>query len=258
MSLTIRQTLALARRAIVRTIRIPQAWFPALFFPLVLMGILSGSFAAAPGRVAAFPDVAGFLDFVLAGTVLQGILIGATVAGAGFASDIEGGFFDRLVSSPASRVAIVAGRLLATMALAVVQTTIYLAAALIFGARVADGVGGAALLMLFAVLLSAAAGGLGITLALRTGSAEAVQGTFPLFFALMFFSSAFFPRETMSGWFGTVADLNPISYVVEGMRAPMIGSGADHVALGLLAVVGLAVVAIGAASLSFRRRLRAG
>ena len=67
----------------------------------------TGSFGNAPGTIPGFPEVRSFLDFALAGAVLQGILIGGTSAGAAFALDIEGGFFDRLVASPVARTAIV-------------------------------------------------------------------------------------------------------------------------------------------------------
>jgi ABC-2 type transport system permease protein len=97
-----------------------------------------------------------------------------------------------------------------------------------------------------------------VTLALRTGSAEAVQGTFPLFFALLFFSSAFFPRETMTGWFRTVADVNPISYLVEAMRDQVIsGVEARATLIGLGVVLGLAAAAVSGSYLAFRRRLAA-
>ncbi|MFM7125383.1 MAG: ABC transporter permease, partial [Actinomycetota bacterium] len=55
-------------------------------------------------------------------------------------------------------------------------------------------------------------------LAIRSGSAEVVQGAFPLVFVLMFLSSAFFPRHYMHGWYRTVADWNPMSHIVEGMQ----------------------------------------
>jgi ABC-2 type transport system permease protein len=258
-SLTLRQTTALGRRAIRRTFRVPQAWVPSLFFPLVLMAIFSGSFDQAPGRIPGFPEVAGFLDFVIAGVILQAVLIAGTSGGAAFASDIEGGFFDRLVSSPVSRVALIGGRVLANVVQGVAFALVFIGVGVLFGARIAEGLPGLALVLVFTVFLSVAAGGLGITLALRSGSAEAAQGAFPLFFALMFFSSAFFPRETMSGWFKTVADYNPISYVVEGMRVPMVGVGdAGDVLLGLALVIVLAGVSLAATVAALRRRLDTG
>lgn len=257
MTLAAVQTLALARRAVVGTLRTPQALVPGLFFPLVLLAIFTGSFGAAPGAIPGFPPVRGFLDFALAGAVLQGILIGGTTAGAAFALDIEGGFFDRLVASPVSRTAILVGRLAGGVAVAMVQTVLFVAIGVAFGARIEGGAAGVAVLLLLAVLLAVAISGLGIVLALRSGSAEAVQGTFPLFFALLFFSSAFFPRETMSGWFKAVADANPISYLVEAMREQVVSGVDARVTLtGLVVVIALAAASVAACHAAFRRRLR--
>jgi ABC-2 type transport system permease protein len=258
-ALAVRQTAALAQRSLSVTLRQPDAWFPGIFFPLMLLAIFSASFNGAPGRIEGFPPVRSFLDFALAGAVLQGALIGATGAAAGFASDIEAGFLDRLVASPASRAAVLCGRLAGGAGVALAQTAIFVAIAVAFGARAEGGAAGLLLLALTAALVAVAVGGLGIVLALRSGSAEAVQGTFPLYFALIFFSSAFFPREAMSGWFRTVADLNPISHLVEGMRAGMIGGvEGGSGAVGLAIAAGLAVLAVAGSALALRRRLRTG
>jgi ABC-2 type transport system permease protein len=257
-TLALRQTGALAWRSVLGTLRTPQALFPSLFFPLVLMAIFTGSFGNAPGTIPGFPPVRSFLDFALAGAVIQGILIGGTSAGAAFAQDIEGGFFDRLVASPVSRVAILTGRLGGGVALAMTQTVLFVSIGIIFCARIEGGVSGVAILLVLACLMAIAVSGLGVVLALRTGSAEAVQGTFPLFFALLFFSSAFFPRETMTGWFRTVADINPISYLVEAMRGLVIDGVAPRPTLiGLGVVIGLAAAAVTASYVAFRRRLAA-
>ena len=253
----IRQTAALAWRSIVTTIRLPQAWFPALFFPLVLMAIFTASFGGAPGTIPGFPPVRSFLDFAVSGAIIQGVLIGGTSAGAAFATDIEGGFFDRLVASPTSRTSILTGRLGASIALGVGQALLFISVAAIFGARVDGGVLGIFIVVVIATLFAAAVGGLGIFLALRTGSGEAVQGMFPLFFALLFFSSAFFPLDTMVGWYHDVAALNPITYLVESMRLEIIGGATIWTALaGIGIALGLAVITVGASDLALRRRLR--
>ena len=253
----IRQTAALAWRSIVTTIRLPQAWFPALFFPLVLMAIFTASFGGAPGTIPGFPPVRSFLDFAVSGAIIQGVLIGGTSAGAAFATDIEGGFFDRLVASPTSRTSILTGRLGASIALGVGQALLFISVAAIFGARVDGGVLGLLIVVVIATLFAAAVGGLGIFLALRTGSGEAVQGMFPLFFALLFFSSAFFPLDTMVGWYHDVAALNPITYLVESMRLEIIGGATIWTALaGIGIALGLAVITVGASALALRRRLR--
>jgi ABC-2 type transport system permease protein len=257
-TLALRQTGALAWRSVLGTVRTPQALVPSLFFPLILMAIFTGSFGNAPGTIPGFPPVRGFVDFALAGAVIQGILIGGTSAGAAFAQDIEGGFFERLVASPVARIAILTGRLGGGVAVAMVQTVVFLAIGVAFGARVEGGAAGVAILLVLACLMAIAISGLGVTLALRTGSAEAVQGTFPLFFALLFFSSAFFSRETMTGWFRSVADVNPISYLVEAMRDQVIsGVEARPTLIGLGVVLGLATATVTGSYLAFRRRLAA-
>ena len=147
------------------------------------------------------------------------------------------------MASPVSRTAILIGRLAGGVVIAMAQTLLFLAIGIAFGVRVEGGIAGVLVLLVLAALLSVAISGLGVFLALRTGSAEAVQGTFPLFFALLFFSSAFFPRETMSGWFKVVADVNPISYLVEAMRDQVIvGVTPRPTLIGLAVVIGLAAL----------------
>lgn len=258
MTLALRQTWALGRRAVAGTFRFPQAWFPSLFFPLLLMAIFTASFDRGIAFIPGFPKVNGYLDFGISGTVLQGVLIGGVSSGAFFAGDIERGFFDRLVTSPVSRVVLLTNRLVAGIVLAAVQATLFVVIGLAFGARVEGGAAGFVTLIALAGLLAVPIGGLGILLALRTGSAEAVQGAFPLFFALMFFSSAFFPRETMSGWFKAVADVNPISHLVEGMRAQVIeGFRPGAAALSLAIIAGFSILTVGGSAMALRRRLGA-
>lgn len=253
-----RQTIALARRSLAGTFRFPQAWFPPIFFPLVLMAIFTASFDRGIGFIPGFPHVRGFLDFALCGAILQGVLFSGVSTGAFLGSDIERGFFDRLVASPASRFALLGGRIAAGMGIALGMAILFSLIAIAFGARIAGGVPGYLVMLALAALLAVPIGGLGLLLALRTGSAEAVQGMFPLIFSLIFFSSAFFPRETMTGWFRTVADVNPISHVVEGMRAQVI-SGLDLGAAGvsLAIIAALAVVTVGGSVMLLRARLGA-
>jgi len=250
-------TAGLARRSLISIRREPLAWFPSLFFPLMLLAIFTGSFGQAPGRIPGFPPVRGFLDFAVAGSVLQAALLIGTVAGTAMARDIEGGFFDRLILSPVSRLSILLGHLTGAVVLAVALGAFFMAVAVGFGARVDGGLPGALLVLLISALLAIGMGGLGLFLALRTGSSEAVQGAFPLFFILLFFSSAYFPRETMDGWFRTVADVNPISHLVEGMRAEIVeGITTGSALAGIAAGAGLSAVTLAASGMALRRRLR--
>ena len=77
-------------------------------------------------------------------------------------------------------------------------------------------------------------GALGLFAALRTGSGEAIQGLFPLFFVFLFISSMAIPRNLMSvTWFHDAATINPVSYLIEGVRSLIIiGWDGEALALG--------------------------
>jgi ABC-2 type transport system permease protein len=93
---------------------------------------------------------------------------------------------------------------------------------------------------------------------LKTGSSEAVQGSFPLLFIALFFSSAFFPRETMQGAYRAIANANPISYWVEGLRGLVIeGFSAANMAKALLIPVGIGIVSVAIALRALAGRLAA-
>jgi ABC-2 type transport system permease protein len=154
-------------------------------------------------------------------------------------------------------VAIVLGRLGAAAAIAAVQMTWFLALGLIFGAHVVAGVPG--LLVTYAIGILAGVGfaALGVAMALRARSASTVQGIFPLVFVSLFLSSAFFPRRLMTNPFDDIARVNPLSYIADGMRAPIIAELRWTPTLeGLGAAAGLTVVAVALSVMTLRGRLR--
>ena len=99
---------------------------------------------------------------------------------------------------------------------------------------------GALVLLALAVLIAIGFGGIGMIMALRTGSAEAVQGLFPLLFVFFFLSTMNLPSDLIQvGWFRHIAEWNPISFLIDGMRSLVI-TGWDASAL----LEGLAVGAV--------------
>jgi len=249
-------TLALGRRSVVATLRQPATWVPGLVFPLLIAAVNSASLSRTVG-LPGFPEVDSFLQFLLPATVIQGVLFGGISGGADVAADIQGGFFDRLVSSPVARPAILLGRLGGAVVLGLVQAVFFISVFLAFGAPVAGGVGAVAVIVVTAALLAVAIGGFATAVGLRTGSQEAVQNFFPLVFVAMFVSSAFFPATLMQGWFQWVAERNPFSWLVDALRNLVItgfNPGDAAVAIGLAGVMAAAMVALAAAAL--RRRLR--
>lgn len=233
------QTAAMSSRSITAFVRQPALVVPSLVFPLFFAALGASSFGRAidlPG----FPPVQSFLDFALAGTIIQGLLFGSITGATALATDIDNGFFDRLLTTPTSRSSILIGRLAGAMAFGGAQTIVFIAVLLPFGLRIESGVIGMAVMVLGGVLTALAVGALLSIMALRTGSPEAVQGSFPLLFVLLFFSSAFFPRQTMTGVYRRLADANPISYLVEAFRDLTIEALSLGAVIRLIAISGLA------------------
>jgi ABC-2 type transport system permease protein len=230
----------LAGRAVRRIVRQPaQLAFPILF-PLILLGVNASGLAAATS-VPGFP-AASYLDFALAIPFMQGALFAALNGGQDLARDIQGGFLDRLAMTPMSGAALLAGQLGGALFMGVISAVLYLIVGVAFGAGIASGVGGALVLLVLAIAISFAFACFGTFVALRAGTGEAVQGFFPLFFVLLFLSSAFYPRDLIEqDWFRTVATYNPVSYMVEGIRSLVI-SGWDGQALAQ--AFGISLVAI--------------
>ncbi|HEX9258489.1 MAG TPA: ABC transporter permease, partial [Acidimicrobiales bacterium] len=218
----LRQGAALVRRSVVGTLREAHLLAPSLVFPLFFAALSSASFNRAVS-LPGFPEVDSFLDFLLAGTILQGVMFGSVQGATGLATDIEQGFFERLLASPVARTSIVAGRLGSAFVMGAAQALLFTVVFVIFGVTIKSGPVGFVILLLAGGLIALAFGSLMGSVAIRTGSQEAVQGAFPLVFISLFLSSAFFPRETMSGWYRRVADVNPVSHIAEGLRQLVIG-----------------------------------
>lgn len=254
---TFAQTWAMSVRSIQSLIRQPALVVPSLIFPLFFAALGTSAFSRATA-LPGFPEVDSYLDFALAGAIVQGILFGSTTGATALATDIENGFFDRLLASPSTRTGIIVGRMAGGMAYGAFQTVFFVVVLLPFGLTVKGGIAGVIGLMVGAIVFALAVGALMSAMALLTGSSEAVQGAFPLLFIAMFFSSAFFPRETMSGLYGRLADFNPVSYLVEGMRDLVIeGVSASALARAILVPAVLAVVSIALSLAALRRRLAA-
>jgi ABC-2 type transport system permease protein len=251
-----RAVVALARRAVRNSLRRPQFLAPLVIFPSLFLAVNVGGLSHTTA-LSGFPHVHGFLDFQLAGAITQSLLLGGVSAGIAVALEIEGGFFDRLVAAPIPRSAIVFGRVLAAAAIASCQVLYFLLLGLIFGAHIAGGVAGFLLVLAIGAIAGTGFGALGVMLALRARNASTVQGIFPIVFVILFISSAFFPRDLLLEPTKAIARYNPLSYVADGMRNPIIASISTSAVLkGFAAAVGIALVAIGLSVLALRGRLR--
>jgi len=222
----------IARRSLIRTARQPGTWIPPLTFPLMLMAVNSNGLRAAT-HLPGFPTKS-FLAFFIPFSFLQGALFASGIAGTDLARDVDTGFLNRLALTPVRGAALLIGQIGGAVGLGSFQAVVYLTIALLAGVHIAAGAAGAFLILLLAVLAAAAFGTLGLFIALRTGSGEGVQSTFPLLFFLLLISSMNLPRNLIEvGWFRALATLNPVSYMIEAIRSlVLVGWDAQALALG--------------------------
>jgi ABC-type multidrug transport system permease subunit len=255
---TARVVRALGARSIRQTFRRPQLISPIVVFPTLLLAVQTGG-ASAGVELPGFPPVQSFLQFMLAGAMMQSMMLAGNSGGIAFAVDIEMGFTDRLFAAPIPRFAIVLGRLAGTAALGLFASVWFLAIGLLFGAEIEGGVPGALLAMALVTASALAVGGIGAAIALQSGSASVVQGLFPLVLVVLFLSSAFFPQELMIEPAKTIAEYNPLSFIVEGVREPIIsGIDATHTLEAVAAILGIVVLGLVLSARALQHRLRVG
>src|SRR5215204_1623353 len=231
------QVAALARRSVLRTVRQPAVIISALLFPMMFFSINAYGLDAA-ARIPGFP-ADSYLDFAFAFPLIQASLFGAITAGADLARDIESGFFDRLSLTPMRPVSLLLGMLTGVVALGLLQGVVFLAIGTLMGVDIRSGFLGMVVIVFLTVVVALGFGGIGAILALRTGSVEAVESAFPLFFVAIFMST-----------------INPISYLVEGIRSLVItGWDAQALLVGFGCAAAIVVLALGGAVASLRTRV---
>jgi ABC-2 type transport system permease protein len=249
------QTLAVGRRAVVRTSRQRALMIFPMIFPLILFAI-NGSALGPATRIPRFPTH-NYRDFLIAMPFIQGAMFVSITAGVDLAKDIESGFLNRLALTPLRGEALLIGQLGGALVLGVLQAIVYLLVGLATGVTFASGVGGAIVLLVLSILIAFAFAGLGGLLALRFGTGEAVQGIFPLLFVTLFLSSSSLPRNLIKAtWFRDIATYNPISYLLEGLRSLVItGWDAQALELAFLFAAVFLVISLAFSQAAMRTRL---
>jgi ABC-2 type transport system permease protein len=254
MNVVATQVGAVAQRSVRRTLRQPAAIVFPLVFPILLLLVNTGGLKASTA-LPGFPTDS-FLAFALAVPFIQGALFATMNVGTDLARDIQTGFLNRLALTPIRGSALLAGTLTGIVAMGIGQAIFYLVVGLVFGVEFAAGPPGVLVLLAFAALVALGFGALGSFLALRTGSGEAIQAFFPVFFVFLFISSMNTPRNLIAvDWFRFLATINPVSYLLECVRS-LIVEGWDWTALalgfGIAAVIAVVSIALAAWALTVR------
>jgi ABC-2 type transport system permease protein len=245
-------TYVLMLRALRESVRQPAFEIQNIFIPLFFFAVTVGAIGNISAQAFGVADYTGFQMPV---AILQGVAGAASVSAFGMVTDIERGYFDKLLLTPAPRLSLVLARLAADGIRVVLLTLVILVVGLIFGAEIEAGPGGFIVILLLAGLFGLAYAGIGLAIALRTGSAQASQAGFLIFFPLLFLSPAFAPKEVFDGWLEFLATINPVTYILEGMRSLVLeGWDAGDITKALAAIFGLGAVTLTMALAALRYR----
>lgn len=231
-----RDLVVLSRRSLRAAGRDLGARLPSLVVPLFMLALLYGTLERSiPGSRR------DYLTFIT-GTALLFSMTGLSRA-AYVVEDLTSGYFDRLLTTPVSRRAILLAEQVTDLATALVLSLLLQAVGVALGVRPAGGPLGMVVVALLGATWAVAFSGFAYAIAYRTASLAAVAGSFYLFLPVSLVTTAMVPREEMAGWLSTTVGLNPATAVVAGMRQVLAGSwdgGALARALLAILVTGLA------------------
>jgi ABC-2 type transport system permease protein len=238
------EVLLLGRRAVREVFRYPEATIPTLFIPLFFLVVNIGQVSKTFPSTTPFLKGQGYVAFQLPVSLMFAVATATT--GLALVTEIDGGYFDKLLVAPIRRSSIIFGRLAADLARGIGASAFVLLAGIALGARVQTGVLGAVVIVLLSALFGVAYAGFGILVALRTRNVQATNTSFLLFFPLLFLTPNFVPFERLSPLMETLARLNPVSYVIIGLRSLVIdGWDAGKIGAAVLVIVVMGVVLTG-------------
>ncbi len=245
---------ALMARARNELLRVPGAAIPGVLAPTIFFLGLNGVFGALT-QLNGF-STGSYESFIVPVSMLQGAGFTGAAAGVNLARDIEGGWTDRLLVSPAPRWVLLAGGVLAASARALIPATFVLAIALALGAGW-PGLDGLLIAYLMVAAMAAVAACWGSALALRFKSQSAAPLMQSGMMLLVLFTPAYAPLALLQGWLHTIASVNPVTEVVEAARQGFVGSVTwSNTWPGLLALAALLAILGGFALREMRRANR--
>ncbi len=175
---------------------------------------------------------------------------------SGLVTDIQGGYFDRLVVSPVNRVSLLLGLMAADWLLVTALTVPVLGLGWLLGVQFAAGWMGMTLFVFIAGLWGVAFTGFLYAIALRTANPSAVTSGLLLFFPFAFLTTSFMPLEALTDWMANAAEFNPVTYLLAALRSLVLdGWDPGTVALGLGVVLLVGAVSITLSLIALRGRL---
>ena len=212
------QTALVTWQNLLTIFRRPAALIPPIAISLFFLVIYN---ATLGGAASFIPDLGAnsYLGFILPLSIISASLAGAGIAAQNLVRNIENGYFDKLLLTPIKRSALLTGTILSGAVILGLQAALVLGVAMLMGLQLETGFLGALAVIGMSVLLGLGFAGFTMSAALGSGSAAVTQSAGFIFFPLTFLAPTFVPLALLSGWLRVAAQLNPITYVLEAMRA---------------------------------------
>ena len=251
--------MTIARETYFIYLRNLKAWLaqPAAVIATVLMSAFMFLFFGAPlggmTQIPGFPsnDYEAYLTAMI--IIMAVVFNGSDVAFA-LLTDMLSGYFDKLLLAPVNRFSILMGTLLVSGTRALTQVVVIIAVASALGVSFKGGLLGVLVVIVAATVFGIATACLGLIIALRTKSVQVTQNSWLLFMPLAFMTTAFMPKELLSGWFKVAVTLNPVDYVMVGVRTIIIeGWIWESILPGLWVLLATTAIMLTAATWSYRR-----
>ncbi len=227
MNYFISDLMMMVKRNLLRYTRLPQlivfSFIQPVMFVLLFAYVFGGAIETSNGS---------YINYLLPGILVQTVLFGAMMAGVGLAEDMSKGMIDRFKSLPMSRSAVLLGRTITESIRNILVMLLMVAVGYLIGFRITGGIGNFTLAILLATYFGFAFSWVSSAIGLWVKDVETAQSAgFIWVFPLAFASSIFVPVESMKSGVRAFAEHNPVSYVVNTVRALTLGTPVTHDAL---------------------------
>ena len=242
---------ALMRRGLNELLRVPGAAIPGVLAPTIFFLGLTAVF----GNLILLPGFTtdSYQSFLVPVSLMQSAGFTGAATGVNLARDIEQGWFDRLLASPASRVSLLAGMVGSAAFRVLIPAGFLLCVAFALGAHW-PGIGGLAITLLVVMGMAVVASAWGVSLALRFKTQSAAPLMQAGMLLLILTTTAYAPLALLSGWLQEVARYNPVTQILEAARQGFVGGVTwGDTWPGLVALFGLAIILTAVALRGMRR-----
>jgi ABC-2 type transport system permease protein len=238
---------SLLERYLTKLVRNPTLLATNLFTPVIFLVLFSQLFTKFGEFLPSSPG--GYLAYLTPGVILLSAMISSPQGGVSMANDLNSGFLSKMMLTQVSRSAILLGRLVTDMFMAVVQSVVTIFVAVLMGVQFSTGVPGILLILVTVAFFELALSGIFLTVGIRTRKTEtlsALSGV--VFFPLIFISSAMFPVSFFQSWAQTISNYNPVTYASDVVRNLVSGGLTLNTMVSAYVLIGVIAAATFAAT----------